>query len=108
GDMLAAFPLLNECRELADRFGDQSLIARATSMRGLSELHLGRADDALAHLKEAVRLERQLPGFDPHLATALFNVGTALCYEEQLGRAADGLEDANRLSTVHGEQWQLS
>jgi len=108
GDVPAGLALVDACRQLADRFHDEVGIARAAQKRGFCGLLEGGTAEAVADLESAVRLERKLGDDNPYLAEALLYLGSALCYEGSLDRAADVLEEARAITLGHGEQLFLS
>jgi predicted ATPase/DNA-binding CsgD family transcriptional regulator len=108
GDIEESLAMLDESQRLAEQLHDASGHAHATQMLGLAELLSGRPDRAIAHLEAAVELERLEESFNPYLAFALVNLGSALCFDEQLERASAALEEARELCAARGEQLLLS
>lgn len=108
GAVPAGFELLDECGQLADRLGDQAIIARASLSRGLGEFTRGHGEAAHACLEEAVRLERLIPGDSLHLTHSLVAFGAVSLYSDHLDRGVAALEEARDRCDAHGEQWLLT
>jgi len=100
--------MLEECCELARRPGDRAALAHASYIRGLGETFRDNLEAGIAYLEDGVRLERAAPGFNPHLAVALVNLGVAVCYGERLDRAFEVLEECRAICAAHGEHWMMS
>lgn len=108
GDIPGGISMLRRAEELARKAGDRASHAHAVQKRGMAELHRGNTDLAVQVLIEAVALERGLDGFNPFLADALLNLGSALCFAGRTSAAEEALLEAQRHCDEHGEQLLLS
>jgi predicted ATPase len=79
GAIPVGLELLGECQNLAEASGDAVSAAHATFIGGLGELFRNDVERAVADLETGVLLERRVAGTSPFLATALTNLGLALC-----------------------------
>lgn len=108
GDVSRSLALAQEGCDLALRFEDRPGLAHAVMARGFAEVVAGQIDDGISDLQEAVTLQRQLSEPSPHLATALGELGSALCHAQNPAHAAPILEEARALSEAGDEQLLLS
>ncbi len=105
---LTALTALHECRELADRCGDEGAAALATQMLGATALANDDLPGAVALLREC--LERYRARGELNALVLLAQVQLALALE-LLGDAEAALalaEDARQVASDSGERWVRS
>ncbi|MEU1956114.1 ATP-binding protein [Nocardia rhamnosiphila] len=108
GDAVLGIELADQCIRLARRFGDRDSLAHAVQVRGFGQSLLGETSEAIATLEEAVRLESELPSFNPHLARAYLSLGIALCSGGRLAEAERALDEGHTFSVCCGDELMAS
>ncbi|NUW41873.1 ATP-binding protein [Nonomuraea rhodomycinica] len=106
GDAAAARPLLEECRALSERLGDEAQLAGAVHISGFAALLAGDFPRAFALLEEALARRRAL-GCRGHAWVTLFQLAMAAVFMDD-PRAPDLCEEV--LETARGEraEWSVS
>ncbi|MGW0198040.1 ATP-binding protein [Nonomuraea sp. NPDC003201] len=99
GDLDAAMPLLEDCRALAGRSGNEDLVPYAVRTAGVAACTAGDTRRGLALLRESLALHRSLNDMDG----LMFNLYFAAAYgsTEDPGLAAEFGEELLALSESH-------
>ncbi|WP_280218363.1 ATP-binding protein [Nocardia neocaledoniensis] len=108
GDAVQGIELVDQGIQLARRFRDPASLAHAMQVRGFGQSLLGETADAISTLEDAVRLEGDLPGFNPHLTRAYLSLGIALCSDGRLGESERALEEGRAVSVSCGDELMTS
>ncbi|RVX41733.1 putative ATPase [Nonomuraea polychroma] len=106
GEPEAAKPLLEECRTLAERLGDEAQLAGALHITGFSALLAGDFDRAFSLLEEALARRRVL-GHRGHEWVVLFQLAmTAVLMDDP--RSAKLCEEVLEKATRANAEWSVS
>jgi non-specific serine/threonine protein kinase len=106
GDAAAAEPLLEECRTLADKLGDEAELAGAMHITGFAALLAGDFTRAFGLLEEALARRRAV-GHRGHAWVALFQLAmTAVLMDDK--RATVLCEEVLDLARAADAEWSVS
>ncbi|MFE6776031.1 ATP-binding protein [Streptomyces sp. NPDC057702] len=108
GDAVAALTALHECRELADRSGDESAAALATQMLGATALVNDDLPRAVALLRECLERYRARGELNALVLLAQVQLALALALLGDTEAALALAEDARQVTTDTGERWVRS
>lgn len=108
GDAVAALTALHECRELADRCGDESAAALATQMLGATALVNDDLPRAVALLRECLERYRARGELNALVLLAQVQLALALALLGDAEAALALAEDARQVATDSGERWVRS
>ncbi|GDY31528.1 LuxR C-terminal-related transcriptional regulator [Gandjariella thermophila] len=103
-DVEAAEPMLAESRALARRFDDDTALAYTTQIAGLVALHRGDLTNAVALIRQALRLH-EATGDPVGTAHALIRLATAAVLLGDAHTAVTLCTQSLAMSQVHGERW---
>ncbi|MEV0201186.1 LuxR C-terminal-related transcriptional regulator [Nonomuraea sp. NPDC050691] len=106
GDAAAARPLLEECRALSERLGDEAAVAGAVHITGFAALLAGDFPRAFALLEEALARRRAL-GCRGHGWVTLFQLAMAAVFMDD-PRAPGLCEEVLETARRERAEWSVS
>jgi predicted ATPase/DNA-binding CsgD family transcriptional regulator len=109
GDIPHALAVLDECRDLGRRLGDESIVAHANSAAGLTSVFAGDPLGAIERAGAAVayyRTEGARP--DTQLILALFFLAYAKALRGDTDQATVLCEEGRSICSAHDERWARS
>ncbi|WP_392668985.1 ATP-binding protein [Streptomyces sp. LN785] len=108
GDPVGAISALQECREEADRVGDETALAYAVHRTGCLALVTDDMLRAEELLQDALRRYRDLGELNSNVLMAQVELAMAVGFRGDLEAAATICEEVREICEDHGEQWALS
>jgi ATP/maltotriose-dependent transcriptional regulator MalT len=105
GDLAAARDMLTECRDYAERAGDELALAYAIHHLGSIVLIGDDPNDAAAMLDDAQRRYDRLGELNSNVVLVRIELAAAALFVGDLDRAAALCEEGRAVSEGHGERW---